>query len=361
MTSSEIKEYIYENNKIEMILEGIECHHIVDHGDYISCGNIDGDNVGAINVFKNKYLNVIDYTRNLGDKSDIFTLIEYNLKKMNKPHKFKDSVIFVHNILHLDIGYTYIKHDTNDIQESILSVFTHAQSSKMLESAVNDDLYNEIDKIDFVPYVHIDFFREGIIKKTIEKFGLGYSFSRKRTIIPIRYWKNGKVIAYNMRSSVKNCEQFGIRKYMLTKGYHKQHNVYGYYENKKSINNSHHVSIFEAEKSVLKLDSYMDGTGLALSGHVLSNYQVGAVLKLDINEVTICMDKDVSILDVLGMCEKFYPYIKVSFIYDKNNVLGDKDSPIDKGINTYRNLYKNRIIYNEKWHEAYLNELNRGN
>jgi len=57
MTISELKEYIFENNKIEYILVEIGCGNIVYHPnkEYYSCSNFDGDNPSAINVKNSKY------------------------------------------------------------------------------------------------------------------------------------------------------------------------------------------------------------------------------------------------------------------------------------------------------------------
>ena len=86
-----LKKYIFENNKIEFILNEIGCHSITYHSnkDFFSCANYDGDNSGAINVKNNEYLNVINWTRekDFNDNSDIITLVQYN-----KNLSFKEAV-----------------------------------------------------------------------------------------------------------------------------------------------------------------------------------------------------------------------------------------------------------------------------
>ena len=89
MTISELKEYIYNERKIEYVLEEIGCHNIVYHPnkDFYSCGNYNGDNKGAINVRNNEYLGVINYTRTkeFGENSDIITI--FNLPFLYNHHK----------------------------------------------------------------------------------------------------------------------------------------------------------------------------------------------------------------------------------------------------------------------------------
>ena len=65
MTISELKEYIWKNQKIEYILNEIGCKYIQYHPnkEYYSCSNFNGDNQGAINVRNNEYLGVTNWTR----------------------------------------------------------------------------------------------------------------------------------------------------------------------------------------------------------------------------------------------------------------------------------------------------------
>ena len=48
---------------------------------------------------------------------------------------------------------------------------------------------------------------------------------------------------------------------------------------------------------------------------------------------------------LMKLKDKFMNRMKVSFLYDsKNNMLELKDSPIDKGKDTFLTLFKNRVI-----------------
>lgn len=356
MTTSELKKYIYENHKLTYLLEDIGCHDIKMHDGYCTAANVDGDNQSAIVIYLNRYLHVKNYTRerDFGDDADIFTLIQYNFKALGKSFSFYDIVKYVHSLFGLDIENLYYVKTKK--KESILDIINEACEIGMGSSYEQQDVRYE-DNIDMIPHVHIDFFREGIINKTIKKFKLGYSFSRKRTIIPMHYWLNGKVLGYNMRSSIRNCEEFGIRKYMISKGYQKSINLYGLWENKEDIEKLHRVVVYEAEKSVLKRDSLGDPTGVALSGHSISNEQISILMGLNVNEIIIAMDKDVPLYEVLNMCEKFYRYRNVSFIYDKFDILKEKDSPADANMTDYQRLFENRILYDNKWHLLYKKML----
>ena len=358
MTATELKKYIYEKKKIEFVLEKIGCGNIVYHNnkDYYSCSNaIGGDcnNPSAINIKNNKNLNYRNYTRDVSydDGEDLISLVQYN-KQMDFIEAFK----YLHDILGLQYsGYSKPKKKHDDSW----FVFTRYASKRRKYSTNDFNRFDESILSDFIPSIHIDLFREGIIAKTIKKFGIGYSYRWKRTIFPIRYWADGSLMGYNARTSVENYEEFNIKKYYLTPGLKKEINLYGLWENYSSIKEANYITVFEAEKSVLKRDSRMDSTCVALEGHFLSDEQVRIILGTGVQEIVIAMDKDVRIEEVWSMCEKFYRIRKVSFIYDKWGILGKKDSPADASNKLYNFLFKYRTVYGEKEHREYLNRLNR--
>ena len=82
MDAKEIKLYIYENDKIEEVLEAWNMHHIKWHDNkgYITCGVPDGDNPSSTVIYNNEFLNVKAYTRDIVDVyeiSDIFSLVQF--------------------------------------------------------------------------------------------------------------------------------------------------------------------------------------------------------------------------------------------------------------------------------------------
>lgn len=354
-----LKKYIYRENKIEFILNEIGCHHIKYHSskEYYSCGNKNGDNKAAINIKNNEYLNCVNYTREkyFQDGSDLITLVQYNKKLDNESFTFWDTIKYLHSILGLKL--TYKKQEKKKEKIDPLYIFKKVKNRKR-QNVLEFNTLNEVELNDFIPYIHIDIFKEGIIKKTIQKFGLAYSYKWKRTIFPIRYWLTGDLLAYNARTSVSNYELFDISKYYITPGYQKQNNIYGLYENKNDIEKAGYITLLESEKSVCKRDSRSDSTCVALQGHSISDEQVRIILGLNIHEIVIALDKDICEEEIWHMCEKFFHIRKVSYIYDKYDLLGEKDSPADAKMEIYDFLFKNRIVYDETLHREYLKSLN---
>lgn len=354
MTIIELKEYIYNNNKIEYILEEIGCRSITYHSnkEYFSCSNYNGDNPSAINVKNNEYLGVINWTRSEFDgNSDLITLVQYN-----KNMSFIEAIKYLHKILGLPFE---LKRREEKPQKKFdpLSVFKRVLRSGKRTINV-DDIHILDDKLmdDYVPMLHIDWLKQGITERTRKKFCLAYSYKYKRVVIPMKYWLTGQLLGFNQRTVIENYNEFGIKKYFLTPTYPKQLNLYGLYENYDAIQKAGYVTVYEAEKSVLKRDSLNDSTGVALSGHVLSDEQVRILIGLDV-EIVIALDKDIPIEEVRHMCQRFNNIRKVSYIYDKWDILGKKDSPADARNKEYQFLFDNRIVYDREEQRKYKESL----
>lgn len=360
MTSQDLKEYIYKNNKIEFILENLGCHSIEFHPDkdYYTATQPDGDNKMGVVIRNNTYLNYYSYSRNINidEGKDLFYLIQ-TVKKST----FKDVMNYIHNLLGLK--YTFKKEEPKkkENKHDVLAILKKGAGQNRSINVLDFDYKFLNDNIleDFEPIIHIDLFREGIMPWTVKKFGLCYSYKYKRTIFPHRYWSTGELLGYNARTSIENCEEFGISKYFITPGMPKSINLYGLYENYSDIEKAGYITVFEAEKSVLKRDSLNDPTGVALAGHSISDEQVGIILGLNVHEVVIALDKDIPVEEVWCMCEKFYHSRKVSYIWDKHDLLESKDSPADSKNKIYEFLFKHRITYDEKMHKKYEKSLGK--
>ena len=358
MDTISLKKYIYENKKIEYVLGEIQCKHIQYHSnkDYYSCSNFNGDNPNAVNIKNNEYLNVTNWTRTkeFGEGSDIITLVQYN-----KSMSFVEAIKYLHKILDLPFEFKK-KKDKSKEKYDPLSVFKRVLRSGRRVINV-DDIHVLDDKLlnDYVPMLHINWLREGITERARKKFNISYSYKYKRIVIPHYYWLTNELIAFNMRTTVPNYEELGIKKYYLSNGYNKSLNIYGYCQNKDEIESKGYCVLVESEKSVLKRFSLGDGTCLALSGKSLSTEQIRIISSLNIKELILCLDNDVDINEIRWMAEQFKNIVKVSYIKDFMGILGDKDSPCDARDKDYRFLFDNRIVYDRDEQRKYQESLKK--
>ena len=357
MDITSLKKHIYENNKIEYVLCELKCHNINYNSkhNYYSASFPDGDNPQGINIKNNQYLNYRSFSRDVSydDEQDIIDLVQYITKK-----GFVDSVKYLHSLLNLQ--YTY-KKKPEKVEEKPdpLWVFKKIQQSKKRVDVAEIHTLDEELINDYVPLLHINWFKEGIMEWTRKKFGIAYSYKRKRVMMPIRHWLTGELVGFNARTTVENYDDFDISKYWITPTYKKHLNVFGLWENRESIEKVGYVVIAESEKSVYKRHSLFDETVVALQGKSMSEEQRRILLGLNVKEIIIALDKDVSRNEVRHLCEQFYKIKTVSYMWDTQNLLNDKEAPMDASSKAYNYLFKYRVRYDEKEHDEYLKSLKK--
>lgn len=355
MTTVELKEYIFENDKIPFILETIGCSNVKfnkEKGYYYST-QPDGDNPQGVNIKNNNYLPYRSFSRGIDyeDKKDIIDLIQ-----KVKDYNFRECIEYIHKILGLKMSVSLIKSkkskkiDPLDIFRRVSKGFNYDMDYEVLE----EDILN-----DYIPLIHIDWYKEGIMPWTAKKFRIGYSYIYNRVIIPLRKWDTGELLGTNARTTIKNHKELKIKKYILTSNYPKQINLYGLYENYDEILKRGYVVVYESEKSVLKRHSLNDPTGVAISGHSLSDEQVRILTGLDV-DIIISMDNDVDIQEIRHMCEKFRSTRNVYYTFDKWNILESKDSIVDSRNEIYEFFIKYKVKYDNYEHLEYLKLLNEG-
>ena len=356
MTVSELKEYIYKNKKIEYILEQLGCHHIVyhDNKEYYSAAHKDGDNPQGINIRNNQYLNYRSFSRGVDytDHEDLITLVE-----KTKQCSFKDAVKYLHKLLGLEYKFTKpVKEQKKvtdaDKEKNRLSRFSSGQKLDVNDIHVIDEEVLH----DYIPIPYIGWVREGVMPWTVKKFGIAYSYRRKRIIIPMRYWMTGELLGINSRTIVDNYKELGIKKFFITPSYQKGLNLFGLYENYDAIKKAGYVVVYESEKSVLKRDSRNDSTGVALSGHTISDEQVRILIGLNV-DIIVSLDNDININEIRHICDKFYGSRNVYYTYDSWDILGEHDSIADIPNKVFDFFMKYKIKYNSEEHRQYLKSL----
>lgn len=358
MDVQSLKSYIYENGKIERVLDELGCHNI-RHNEgrgYYAATMPDGDNPSGVVVSDNKWLDFRSYSRGIGldDQQDIINLIQIVLDI-----GFVDAIKWLHSLFDLEF-IPYVK-EVRPPKEHCLQTFRDIKDAR---GAVIDA--SEIREIseeafdDYTPILHIDWFREGIMPWAADKFELCYSYKHKRMVIPLRYWADGRLLGFNQRTMIDNYKELGVSKYFITPSYRKGVNLYGLWENKDEIEKAKRVVVVESEKSVLKRFSHGDPTCVALQGKTMTYEQVRIIRGLNVNEVIIALDKDVDVNAVRCICDKFYKAVKVSYVRDDFGYMGDKDSPCDCHNWQYEELIDNRVEYGKREHEAYQRFIGKG-
>lgn len=337
MLAHELREYIIDNDKIQYLLEEFGCHGFKEHDKDYRCGLPNDPSTTKVSIYKDSLVMRMFTSTDGTSRGDIFTLC---MKIFNI--SFPEANKKIHEILGLKYRF---KTKKKEIKDDPLAVFKKYRRRK--RTHVNEvDFIAEEDMFDnCIPYPHIDWIREGIMPWTCEEFKIAYNLKRSRIVIPHMFWDGtkGDFIGCNARTTVENFEIFDIPKYWLTPGMKKHLNVYALRQNYAGIQEAGYVVIFESEKSPLKRHSLGDKTGVAISGHEISDEQVKILMSLNV-EIIVAMDKDVKLEAVMRICDKFKYARKTSYIWDSLGILGEKDSPCDKGDKVYQALFKRRIF-----------------
>lgn len=350
MNATELIKYIYENNLTEDILNKLDCYNITDREKEFRCGLPEDTSNTRVRIKKTEYLNITIFQSD--DKiirGNIITLVMH-IKNVSFPRANK----LIHEYIGIKYSYKKTSNKNTSKKANPLDFFKSMYKKKRNFDVSSIDLYDENLLIEYTPNLHKSWLSEGIISKTARIFNIGYDYKTKRIIIPHRLWSGNEndYVGIIGRTTIKNFELLGIPKYFPLKAYPKGINLYGLNENYKEIQEKGYVVVFEAEKSVLKRHSRLDGTGVALMCHDITDEQVKILIGLNV-EIIFAMDKGVKKEHVWSMCDKFYGIRKVGYIEDKYNIIPDKESPADLSNKIYESLFKYRTLYDSKIKRRY--------
>lgn len=210
--------------------------------------------------------------------------------------------------------------------------------------------------------------KEGISFDTMDKFGIKFDMIRNRMVIPI-YDDKGTFVGAKVRNFNQDEIENG-RKYMPLihnnelYSYDRGKVLYGLNFNKRAIKSAKRAIIFEAEKSCLLYDSlYVGNKAVSIGGSNVTVYQVELLKKLGVETIVLALDNDYSLLPKEdGKYDKYFGLYKmlkeanklsakgfaVEIVYDwEQELLENKDAPIDKGREVWNKLYRNRKNFTE--------------
>lgn len=184
---------------------------------------------------------------------------------------------------------------------------------------------------------------EGISEASLERFQVAYDSITDRLVYPIRN-ANGEIVNVGARTLDPDWKQKKLRKYSYLFSWDGGMNtVFGIAENKEEILKKREIIIFEGAKSVMMADSWgVKNCGALLTSH-LSQFQLKILAKLGVR-VVFALDKEVVIRDDPNIA-RLKRYVSVDYIWDRDGLLDEKDSPVDKGVEAFMKLYEGRLHY----------------
>ena len=183
---------------------------------------------------------------------------------------------------------------------------------------------------------------EGISDASMEKFQVRYDSFSDRIVYPIRN-PSGDIVNIGGRTLDPHWKDKKLRKYTYFYHWGTMDTIYGLAENLDDILKCHEIILFEGCKSVLMADSWgIHNCGALLTSHLNPN-QLKLLVKLGCR-VVFALDKDVDIRKDHNI-KKLKQYCRVDYLCDRDGLLEEKDSPVDRGEEVFRRLYERRVQY----------------
>lgn len=182
--------------------------------------------------------------------------------------------------------------------------------------------------------------KEGISDSSLQRFQVRYDSFSDRLVYPIRKL-NGDIVNVGGRTLNPNWKEENLRKYNYFFKWGTLDTIYGLFENREFIKQEGCVVLFEGVKSVLIADTW----GVRNTGAILTSHLNPAQLKILVGlgcRVIFALDKDVNIKADRNI-QKLKQYVNVEYIFDRQNLLGEKDSPVDKGWDVFKTLCRQRL------------------
>lgn len=208
----------------------------------------------------------------------------------------------------------------------------------------------------FVKHYPPEWLNDGITKEAMDKFNISYSISQNKIIIP-HYDIDGRLVGIRGRA-LNEWEVENVGKYApirIENTWYKHPlsmNLYGLNVNRKNIRAHGLCFLFESEKAVMQMEGFhLPNCSAAVCGSNFNKYQLNILMKTCApHEIILCFDKeelpgeDKYFNKLWNICQKYKNYCNFSFVYDREGLLDLKDSPTDKGEETFIKLIGKRVI-----------------
>ena len=202
--------------------------------------------------------------------------------------------------------------------------------------------------------------QEGILNEVCKARGIAYNPRTHAIIIP-HYNIDGELIGIRERTLIKEDEKFGKYKPAILNGKMYNHplgfNLYNIHNSKDAIKFMKKVIVFEGEKSPLLYASYFgleNDITVATCGSNLLKNQMELLLSLGVDEVIIAFDKQFQEIgdaewkrltrSLKELHKKYGAYVQISYMFDKTDLLGYKESPIDRGPDVFLQMFNERVV-----------------
>lgn len=205
----------------------------------------------------------------------------------------------------------------------------------------------------------IPWLEDGISQEAMDYRNICYDPKNGGIVIP-HYDINNRLIGIRERTLIKENEKFGkYRPANINKKLYNHplsFNLYNLNNSKDNIKKIKKAMVFEGEKSCMQYATMFgqeNDISVAVCGSSFIQYQCWLLLQLGVREIVVGLDKQYQVLgdnehkklvkNLKQIHKKYGHFVTISYMFDKENLIGYKSSPTDEGKEKFLKLYKNRV------------------
>lgn len=241
-----------------------------------------------------------------------------------------------------------------DITGSSINMYEESESVNLLRKLkkikqVKDDkvqretLDFQADYLDkFSDEIPEEWLAEDMTEEALKTYNIRIDHNANRIVYPV-FDSNNNFIGVKGRTRVKAYKELGLSKYMN----YQKINTVDYFQGWQQAmqNNPKSLIIFEGVKSCMKAYGWGITNTVAAETSNLSDGQVQLLIKHGFHEIVIAWDSDQTFKSIVTnpKIQMLKRFTIVSIIKDNNNLLGEKEAPVDKGERVFRELLDRRV------------------
>lgn len=338
-------------NSIERILTAIDCEFIrEEQGGSLIVAQLppqfNSNNKRSVQVRMNEQKSCRIRTRPDFQRGDIFSLVSYihhNKRSEEISKDLPNSKAFICELL----GWKeYLeknkKHKSYvDYTERMKAILRGKQKRRdvkpnavLPDSIMNQFFYQKS------PLPYGKWIEEGISYWTQVIYEVGFDLETKRVVFPIKN-RFGQIVGVKGRIVVD--EDDPERKYMYIYKCLNSIELFNYHIALPYIKEQKIVYVFESEKSSMICFSNGIYNTVAIGASDISVEQADMIKQTGIDtKIVLCYDKGISI-DAIKKQADVFEGREVYAIFDKDGLLEDKDSPVDRGMDVWKQLCEKNI------------------
>lgn len=333
-----IKDRLLDEDKIVDIFEAMGCEFVTVKNGRVEAQLPDkfhSNNSRSVQCKMNEHLTCS--IRSQGDfkNGDIFSLVSYIVND-KRDDEIRLDLNNAKTFICKNLGWTeFLKGGVyitkKDYVAPLKAILKETKRKREIHpnEAISEDVLNN-----YLPYPSYDWIQEGISYKTQMLYGIGFDLESKRITIPMRN-RFGKLIGVKARILNDSDDD---RKYLYLYPFNNSQELFNFHYAHTYVLIEKKIYIFEGEKSCMKMFEAGIYNCVAIGSSDITDVQAEIIKSCGMDvEIVICYDKDKTANEIRELVKPLQGRV-VKSIIDTQNLIGEKMSPIDKGIEVFQKL-----------------------